>query len=60
MVWSSFDTAYQEGLEIGCYPSSILIPHRHQVGSNVAWEWARERPDLAQFLASYFVDRNEQ
>jgi hypothetical protein len=30
-----------------------------RVGPNGAWEWARQRPDLAQFLANYFAGRHE-
>jgi hypothetical protein len=31
-----------------------------KVGPSGAWEWARPRPDLAEFLARYFASRNEQ
>ncbi len=30
-----------------------------RVGSNGAWQWARPRPDLEEFLSSYFIGRAE-
>jgi hypothetical protein len=31
-----------------------------KVGSNGSWEWARKRPELAEFLKGYFASRNEE
>jgi hypothetical protein len=29
------------------------------IGPNGAWQWARSRPELENFLASYFINRAE-
>jgi hypothetical protein len=29
------------------------------IGSNGAWQWARSRPDLEEFLVNYFINRAE-
>jgi hypothetical protein len=30
-----------------------------RIGANGAWQWARPRPDLEEFLRNYFVSRDE-
>jgi hypothetical protein len=30
-----------------------------RIGANGAWQWARPRPDLEEFLRNYFVGRDE-
>ena len=30
-----------------------------RIGANGAWQWARPRPDLEEFLRNYFISRDE-
>ena len=40
--------------ELGFAPDADL-----EIGENGAWRWARSRPDLAKFFATYFASRAE-
>jgi hypothetical protein len=41
-------------MELGLDPNLDL-----RIGANGAWQWARPRPDLEEFMGKYFLSRAE-